>query len=257
MGTGSLLLVAACVAAAVALLVPPGRTGPMPSLARDPRTRGSRGDPARAEDEDRLHRMAPVWALGGGAGVYLLLEGVVGLVAGLVVAVLLTRMIRAAELPSARRRREELTAALPAVVDLIAAGLAAGAPPDRALVQVGRAWGGAVADDLGVLGRRLALGADPGEVWQDLAHDPHWAPLGRALARATQSGVSLGPALRQLAGDLRRTQRAEAEGRARSVSTRAAAPLGLCMLPAFVLIGVIPMIVAGLGAAGMTDLFGG
>lgn len=257
MGTGSLLLVGVAVAVGVALLVPAGRPVRMPGLGPGRPAPGQGGRGPRTADEDRLHRTAPVWALGGGAGVYLLVEGVVGLAAGLAVAALLARTIRAAELPSARRRREELAAALPAVVDLIAAGLAAGAPPDRALAQVGRAWGGAVADDLGVVGRRLSLGADPVEVWRDLAQDPHWASVGRALARATESGASLAPALRQLAGDLRRTHRAEAEGRARSVSTRAAAPLGLCMLPAFVLIGVIPMIVAGLGAAGMTDLLGG
>lgn len=264
------LLVAGVLAVGTALLVPaPGRLSaaalsglPLPGRPLADGGPGP-GGPAVAgritarTDEDRLHRTAPWWACGGGAGVYLLIGGVLGLMAGVTVAVALTRMIRAAELPSARRRREELAAALPAVVDLVAAGLAAGAAPDRAIDQVGRAWGGTVEEDLVVLGRRLVLGADPVEVWRDLSADPHWAPLGRALTRATESGASLAPALRDLAQDLRRTRRAEAEGRARSVSTRAAAPLGLCMLPAFVLVGVIPMIVAGLGAAGLTELFGG
>lgn len=256
MTSGAVPLVAALLAVGIALLLPATRRVPGGTLPGRAGATGSGGS-GRSDEGDRLHRTAPLWAAGGGVGVYLLVGGVPGALAGTVTAVVLTRVIRSAELPSARRRREELVAALPAVVDLVAAGLAAGAAPERALAQVGRAWGGVVEDDLSVLGRRLALGAEPVEVWRDLATDPQWGPVGRALARATESGASLAPALRHLAGDLRRTRRAESEGRARSVSTRAAAPLGLCMLPAFVLIGVIPMIVAGLGAAGMTDLFGG
>jgi hypothetical protein len=51
-----------------------------------------------------------------------------------------------------------------------------------------------------------------------------------------------------LAGDLRRRRRAAAEQRARSVGVRAAAPLGLCFLPAFVLIGVVPSVVSAFAA---------
>ena len=51
----------------------------------------------------------------------------------------------------------------------------------------------------------------------------------------------------RLAEELRERTRADVEARARSVSTRAAAPLGVCFLPAFVLLGIVPL-VAGLVA---------
>jgi hypothetical protein len=44
---------------------------------------------------------------------------------------------------------------------------------------------------------------------------------------------------------MRARARAEVEARAKTVEVRAAAPLGACFLPAFVLLGVVPL-VAGL-----------
>ena len=59
-------------------------------------------------------------------------------------------------------------------------------------------------------------------------------------------------AVAQLADDLRLATRQRADTRARTIEVRAAAPLGLCFLPAFVLLGVVPM-AAGLFAS--LDLF--
>jgi len=67
-------------------------------------------------------------------------------------------------------------------------------------------------------------------------------PLGRSLARAVRTGASVAEAMTRLAEDLRRTARTEAEGRARAVAVKAAAPLGLCLLPAFALVGVVPLL---------------
>ncbi len=46
----------------------------------------------------------------------------------------------------------------------------------------------------------------------------------------------------RLAEDLRAVTRSEMEGRARAVGVKAAGPLGLCLLPAFVLVGVVPLV---------------
>ena len=51
-------------------------------------------------------------------------------------------------------------------------------------------------------------------------------------------------AVERLADDLARAGRAESEDRARAVGVKAAVPLGLCLLPAFVLIGIVPLVVA-------------
>ena len=87
----------------------------------------------------------------------------------------------------------------------------------------------------------LGLGVDPGAVWRDVAQDPLLAPLGRALARAHTSGSSVVEAVEDLADALARESRADAEDLARSVGVRAAVPLGVCLLPAFVLVGIVPL----------------
>jgi hypothetical protein len=46
----------------------------------------------------------------------------------------------------------------------------------------------------------------------------------------------------RLADDLAETGRAEVEQRARTVGVRAAVPLGLCLLPAFLLLGIVPLV---------------
>ncbi|MEZ5096297.1 MAG: type II secretion system F family protein [Nocardioides sp.] len=87
---------------------------------------------------------------------------------------------------------------------------------------------------------RLALGADPASAYAMLADDPVLAPLGRTLARAQASGAPIAAAVEALSTDLARERRARAEDRARGVGVRAALPLGICLLPAFVLVADRP-----------------
>jgi hypothetical protein len=75
-----------------------------------------------------------------------------------------------------------------------------------------------------------------------LAVDPAIRPLARALAATAARGTSPVPVLNRVAQDARDAARWEAESRARSVGARAAAPLGLCFLPAFVLVGIVPVV---------------
>ena len=146
------------------------------------------------------------------------------------------------EPPAVRRRRERLEAAVPHAVDLMAACLAVGLSPAAALEQISAAVDSPMADELAALSSRLRLGVDPVTVWRDLARHPQLGGLGRALARAVESGASVAEAMLRLTDDLRRRSRAEVESRARSVGVKAAVPLGLCLLPAFVLIGVVPLV---------------
>ena len=105
---------------------------------------------------------------------------------------------------------------------------------------------GPAADSLAVLPPRIALGVDPAGVWRALEADAVLAPLGapwpgqRARAnpsprRSTGSVPSWPPA----PGPRPR--------RTRQVGVRAAVPLGLCLLPSFLLLGIVP-VVAGLVA---------
>ncbi|GGF49558.1 hypothetical protein GCM10011519_24370 [Marmoricola endophyticus] len=179
------------------------------------------------------------------AGVWAFLGGLVGVAAGAAAAVVVWRVLGGIESAAVLNRRERLRADLPGAVDLLVTVLEAGAAPAQGLGLVGDALGGPVAEELGAIRHRIALGADPVAVWREVAAHPELGPLGRALDRAARSGASVSAAGRRLADELRERRGAEVEARARSVSTKAAAPLGACFLPAFVLLGIVPL-VAGL-----------
>ena len=89
------------------------------------------------------------------------------------------------------------------------------------------------------------MGVDPVLVWGSLTGDDVLAPLGRTLVRAESSGAPVADEVERLADELELASLSAAEDRARSVGVKAAIPLGLCLLPAFMLIGIVPT-VAGL-----------
>lgn len=209
-----------------------GRRPPLPGPA------GPRGRPATASTGPRIAASAVA-----GAAVVLLLGGPVGLVLGAGVAVAGPRLLARLEPAAVRRRRERTARDLPVAADLLAACLAAGSTPDGALAAVGPAVGGPVGDALLTVLVALRLGADPRSAWAPVVSDPDLGPLARAVGRALDSGSPLAHVLDRCADDLRQRRRSAAEAAARAVAVRAAAPLGLCFLPAFVLLGVVPTVV--------------
>jgi len=64
------------------------------------------------------------------------------------------------------------------------------------------------------------------------------------LGFARSAGVPVAALLRAEAEERRRDARAAAQQRAAALGTRLLLPLGVCILPAFVLVGVLPVIVA-------------
>lgn len=147
---------------------------------------------------------------------------------------------------SVRRRRERIIADLPLTVDLLAACLRAGRPPGEALAAVATAIGGPLGARLTEVEQRLRLGAEPADAWELLDEEAGCAALARAVRRAVVSGGPLAQTLEHLATDVRQQRRWTADERARAVETRSVVPLGLCFLPAFVLIGIVPTIAGSL-----------
>ncbi len=204
--------------------------------------------PAPAAGHGWMHRYRWLWALLAGWGAVAFVGGAAGPVAGLVVAAGTRWLIGRAEPPELRRRRAAVRRDLPHLVNLFAATLRGGASPGRGVDVVCAALPGPAADRLSAVAARLALGVDPGQVWASLADDPELAPLGRTLARAHATGAPVVASVERLADELGRVARAETEERARAVGVKAALPLGLCLLPAFLLLGIVPL-VAGLASA--------
>ena len=138
---------------------------------------------------------------------------------------------------------------LPAACDLIGVCLSAGVPVAGALAAVGEALPPPVGTELRGVAALYRMGADPRRAWADVPSE--LAGLGRVLVRAGESGSTVAPALRALAADSRSAARAATEAAVHRAGVWILAPLGLCFLPAFVCLGVVPLI---LGIAG--DVFG-
>jgi len=234
------LLVALAVALAVALGPPPRRIAPP--------TPAPAVMPATPTPDGLLRRGRLLWSLLAGAGAAALLGGPLALPAGLVVAVAVALTARRLEPRDARRRREETRRDLPHVVTLLAAALRAGQAPVDAIDLVSRALPGPAAERLADAAARLRLGGDAAVVWARLAEDPDLAALGRAFARAHRTGAPVVAAVERVADDLAARSRAEVEDRARAVGVRAAVPLGVCLLPAFLLLGIVPLAVSLAGS---------
>ena len=246
--TSAVAIVASALAAAAVLLAWP-RGPALPSTARaGPRSAGGTDGAGR----DRAGRRLPV--LGGvtaGLGAALFVGGPVGLVAGAVAGVAVAVWLRRLEPASVRRRREAIDEALPLAVDLLASCLAAGQAPAVALQQVTDVVDHPLRDELQEVATRLRLAADPIRVWRDVAAHPQLGSWGRTVLRAVDSGASVADAMAAHADDLRQASRSRVEARARAVGVRAALPLGVCLLPAFVLLGVVPLVAGSLSVVSL------
>ncbi|GAA4134839.1 type II secretion system F family protein [Actinomadura keratinilytica] len=171
-----------------------------------------------------------------------LLGGPFGVLAGIAAAVAVARVLGRLESTDQRRRKARLVADLPVAIDLLAACLQGGTPWSDAVEAVARAIGGPLGAELERVAVQIRLGVDPSTAWLGLADEPTLAPLARTAVRAVNSGAAIAPTLTRLARDQRRAARAEAMARARTAGIRVLAPLGLCFLPAFVLLGIVPTI---------------
>jgi pilus assembly protein TadC len=181
-----------------------------------------------------------------GIAVALLLGGLVGLVAGAVVAVAAERVLRSARgADDERQRREAALAELPFACDLLAVVLGAGVPVGAALAAVAGAVRQPLAGLLDRVARLYALGAEPRRAWAEVPDE--LAALGRVLVRAGDQGAPVAGSLRSLAADARAAGRTRVESGVRRAGVWVLAPLGLCFLPAFVCLGVVPLV---LGIAG-------
>lgn len=216
---------------------------------RPPEPNGA--DPRHASDlrSDASGRRMPAWrawALGVlvGCAVGVLVGGVAGALVGLGAAagtgVALTRLEPAAN----RRERARARSDLPIASDLLAAALRAGAPPARAAAAVGAALGGPVGERLLRVDRALRLGCGPAEAWAHLADLPGGDRIVGSAVRSAEHGAALARSLDRLAEELRAARSAEGEAAARKAGVLVVLPLGLCFLPAFLLAGVVPTVVA-------------
>jgi pilus assembly protein TadC len=157
-------------------------------------------------------------------------------------------LVSRAESPTARREREEVVRTLPQLIALYSSTLRSGAEPVAGLAHVCAALPGPAADRLAPVVERARWGASGGEAWGAVASDEVLAPLARAMVRSQASGASVVQMIDRLADELERESLARAEDAARRVGVAAAIPLGVCLLPAFLLLGVVPTVASLFGS---------
>lgn len=171
----------------------------------------------------------------------LLLDAVTGLVTGaLLVCALCWRRYRRGG-RGARTTGSCPAAGLPIAVDLLAAGVRAGGTMSGVLSAITPALGGSLGEALGGVADRLRLGADPAAAWRDPHAPAELTAVGRALARASESGAPVADILERQASEARQRERTRAYAATQRLGVLVVAPLGLCFLPAFVLIGIVPL----------------
>ncbi|MFI6287381.1 type II secretion system F family protein [Streptomyces sp. NPDC051018] len=229
----------------LALMVPLARAIAARRLGRRTRGRGEalfaaerppRG--RRPEYGMRIRRWAPpASAVITG---YVLVGGALGLAAGVAAAYAVHRW-RLTRRPAPAG--EEPDERLPLAADLLAACVSAGAGPREAAEAVGESLGGPLGERLLTTAAELRLGGEPARAWGGFARIPGALELARCLERADTTGAPAAEAVSRLARRLRAARSRAAMAHARRAQVLITAPVGLCFLPAFLAVGVAPVVI--------------
>ncbi|MGN6599561.1 MAG: type II secretion system F family protein [Actinomycetes bacterium] len=135
----------------------------------------------------------------------------------------------------------------PLLLDVLAAALGSGATGAQAVRCASSLAAAEHAQALAEVVHRLELGVDPERAWSAVREEPSLVVLARVMTRAATGGASPVPALLAESRHRRELRISEVRSRAGTVSSLATLPLGLCFLPAFLLLGVVPAIATLVG----------
>ncbi|WP_326670802.1 type II secretion system F family protein [Streptomyces sp. NBC_01257] len=180
---------------------------------------------------------------------WILLGGPAGWAVGLAAGYGLWRWQRARLGLAARAAAEEAARTaeslrqLPLAADLLAACLSAGAGPREAAEAVGQSLGGPVGEQLARTAAEIRLGGDPALAWGRFGEIPGAAALARCLDRAGATGAPAAEPVARLAEAMRAERVSAAVARAQRAAVLITAPVGLCFLPAFLSVGVAPVVI--------------
>ncbi len=229
----------AALALAAAVLVAAGRSG-------SARLRAVAARPGAAPAATTVR---PLWVVVGGAAVGTLAWAVTGAVAAAVVcagiAVGLGAVARRSwTLPGSRA---DHPAALAAAWAQLAVCLEVGLPVAAAVAAAAAALDGREGEELRRVAGLLELGADPAQAWDAAQGTALLAAFARTAGRSAGTGAALARAARAEDARLRAGLLDAAEARAQRAAVLITAPLGLCFLPAFLVLGIVPVVI-GLAA---------
>ena len=230
----------ALVLLATALMAAPGRS-PVRLRLRH-LTGGAAADvPSRSQPANTAGWLAAMAGLGVGSIAWATVGGPAGVVVAGMLAVVAA--IGCRRLLAGQRAAPPDPLRLAGACDLLAACLRAG----LAVEQAARAVADQLPAQVGVELRRaaelLALGADPDTAWRPCIAVPVIGKLARAARRSSASGAELAGVAAAAADEARAEAGDSAEAGAQRAAVLIAGPLGVCFLPAFLCLGVIPVVI--------------
>lgn len=149
------------------------------------------------------------------------------------------------------RRAVPTTSAPGLEIDLLAIALSSGASIDRARGAVDDALKqcglGAIAEGAAPGSRRTRSGADVRAAGPAPSSDTAMA-IDSVLTLSRAAGIPAADLLVSEAESVRRDARSRAQRAAAALGTRLMLPLGICVLPAFMLVGVVPLVLSVLSS---------
>ncbi len=174
-----------------------------------------------------------------------LVAPVVAAVVALVAGLLAWRLPGWRRARAERRVRRSVDEDVPQLLDLLAVGSSAGLSAELSLRRAQPALRGPMAEELGRVLEKVDLGARMQDELAALAERLDLADLRRAAAivgRTERLGSSLAEATAELAASVRADRRARITERARTAPVKMLFPLVFLVLPAFLLLTVVPVL---------------
>lgn len=239
----------AATVAAMVLLAAVLLTSGAPSGAA--RLRALRGHPPGPVDAGATPALRAPWMVVGAAAAGVIGWTLAGPAAGCVVAA-----VAGAAGAAVARRAAARTGPAPepdgdiaGAWELLAVCLEAGLPVALAVTAAAEPLGGSTGVQLRRISGLLELGADPADAWLAAEDVPVLATFARAAGRAAGTGAALAQVARAEGTRLRADLLDSAQARAQRAAVHITGPLGLCFLPAFLVLGIAPVVIGLAGEA--------
>jgi tight adherence protein C len=191
--------------------------------------------------------------LGGLAAALLLLAPPPAPILAIPVVAMLVRLPAIVAARSERHRRRAASVELPLFLDLLAVATSAGLAPQLAVRRALEPTTGPLAFELGEAIRATDLGGRWRDELEAAGERLQVTELRRAVAllrRTERFGASLGDEMQRLAVDVRESRRSRAAERARAAPVKMLFPLVFLILPAFLLLTVVPVLLTTVRSIG-------
>ncbi|HEX2246832.1 MAG TPA: type II secretion system F family protein [Arthrobacter sp.] len=130
------------------------------------------------------------------------------------------------------------------MLDLLGAMIQSGTSLPAAVATLARIAEPGSRERLDKVASALQLGTEWHTAWALVGRDTRLDEIQEALRFGAATGAPSAAILYAQADQLRRRRRQEAERRAATLGTRLVMPLGLCALPSFISLGIVPVLIS-------------